>query len=87
MIPSLKIQSPELVEKPHEAHLLKLDISKAVTLLNWRPLLNFHQTVEFTVQGYLDELNPGKDLYEARLAQIESYSQNYFIPISNDIPA
>jgi CDP-glucose 4,6-dehydratase len=86
-IPSLKIQSPEIVGKPHEAHLLKLDISKAVTLLNWRPLLNFHQTVEFTVQGYLDELNPGKDLFEARLAQIESYSQNYFIPISNDIPA
>ncbi|HOY95435.1 MAG TPA: CDP-glucose 4,6-dehydratase [Catalimonadaceae bacterium] len=86
-IPSLEIQSPQLTEKPHEAHLLKLDISKAVTQLNWRPLLNFHQTVEFTVQGYLDELTPGKDLYEARLAQIEAYSQNYFIPISNDIPA
>ena len=86
-IPSLEIHSPQQTEKPHEAHLLKLDISKAVTQLNWRPLLNFHQTVEFTVQGYLDELTPGKDLYEARLAQIEAYSQNYFIPISNDIPA
>jgi CDP-glucose 4,6-dehydratase len=87
LVPSLQIQTPAITQKPHEAHLLKLDISKAVTQLNWRPLLNFQQTVEFTVQGYLDDLNPGIDLYKARLAQIEAYSQNFFLPISNDIPA
>jgi len=86
-IPGLQVESPELKAKPHEAHLLKLDISKAVSLLNWRPLLGFNQTVEFTVQGYLDEINQVNDLYEARFAQIEAYSQNFFISSTNETPA
>ena len=86
-IPELQVESPELKAKPHEAHLLKLDISKSVSLLNWRPLLTFDQTVQFTVQGYLDEINPVSDLYEARLKQIEAYSQNFFISSSNNTPA
>jgi CDP-glucose 4,6-dehydratase len=86
-IPSLKVETPVLTEKPHEAHLLKLDISKAVTLLNWKPLLNFEQTVDFTVQGYLDEIENSGSLYEARLRQIEAYAQNYFSNSFKSSPA
>ena len=65
--------TPEIVEKPHEAVLLKLDISKAVNLLKWRPVLNFDETVNLTVEGYQDDLNGG-DLLVKRIKQINHYS-------------
>ena len=59
-------------EKLHEAHLLKLDISKAIHFLNWNPTLNFDETVSFTVQGYKNELDE-KNVYESRVAQIRKF--------------
>jgi CDP-glucose 4,6-dehydratase len=41
IIPTLKIESPVVTEKLHEAGLLKLDITKAVNQLGWKPRLNF----------------------------------------------
>jgi CDP-glucose 4,6-dehydratase len=64
---------PENTVKPHEAHLLKLDISKAVNQLNWRPALSFNETVEFTVSGYTDDL-AGQDILEKRIKQIKLYT-------------
>jgi CDP-glucose 4,6-dehydratase len=86
-VTGLEIHSPELLEKPHEAHLLKLDISKAVAMLKWKPLLNFEQTVEITVQGYLDEIEKKKDLFEARIRQIEHYTSFIHSNVSNFISA
>lgn len=86
-LPRISVVTPDLKEKPHEAHLLKLDISKAVTLLDWKPLLNFEQTVEFTIQGYLDEMDSDTDVYQARLQQIEAYAQNFFIQNKTKSPA
>ena len=70
-------------EKLHEAHLLKLDISKAIHYLKWNPALNFDETVKFTVQGYKDELESG-NVYESRVRQIRSYvklslKRNYYL--------
>jgi CDP-glucose 4,6-dehydratase len=62
----------EIDKKPHEAHLLKLDISKASKFMDWKPALNFGSTVSFTVKGYQDEFVPG-DLFEARVKQIREY--------------
>jgi CDP-glucose 4,6-dehydratase len=58
---------------PHEAHYLKLDISKAISVLDWRPALEFSKTIEFTVKGYIDQLE-GKDLKDCRLDQIDQYT-------------
>jgi CDP-glucose 4,6-dehydratase len=58
----------------HEAHLLKLDISKATGLLAWKPALNFDETLEYTVKGYLDQIG-GKNLIENRIEQIEQYAR------------
>jgi CDP-glucose 4,6-dehydratase len=58
--------------KPYEAHLLKLDISKAMKMLNWKPALDFQKTVSFTSAGYLAELQ-GKDIYSQRVGQIREY--------------
>jgi CDP-glucose 4,6-dehydratase len=70
-------ETPELIQKPHEANLLKLDISKAVNYLHWHPALTFDETVEFTVNGYLDDLS-GNNILEKRKAQIEKYTQKAF---------
>ena len=64
---------PELEAKPHEATLLKLDISKAVNYLKWRPVLSFTETAAFTVSGYKDDLE-GKNMLEKRNNQIKQYS-------------
>jgi CDP-glucose 4,6-dehydratase len=65
----------ELMEGPHEAVLLKLDISKAVNLLKWRPVLDFDETVSFTVAGYKDDLSLD-NIFEKRIKQISSYTYN-----------
>lgn len=59
-------------EKKHEASLLKLDISKAVSLLEWTPVLNFNETVQFTVEGYKAEYGNGT-IYNHRVKQIRDY--------------
>ncbi len=38
--------------QPHEAGLLKLDISKAISELNWRPKMNAKDAVEATMKWY-----------------------------------
>ena len=38
--------------QPHEAGLLKLDISKVASQLNWHPKMNANQTVKFTIDWY-----------------------------------
>jgi CDP-glucose 4,6-dehydratase len=64
---------PPSEKAPHEAMLLKLDISKANILLKWRPALTLNETVEFTAKGYLDELKGNADLYSCRSEQLNQY--------------
>ena len=73
IIPTIKIDAPVATEKLHEAGLLKLDITKAVNFLGWKPKLNFEETIEFTIQGYQEELNSQNNIYDCRVKQIESY--------------
>ena len=42
---------------PHEAGLLKLDITKAITDLNWKPVLNAQTAVELTINWYKNYYN------------------------------
>lgn len=73
-------KAPELDEKFHEAGLLNLDISKAMHQLNWKPTLDFEQTVKFTVDGY--SLSKNADIYSSRIEQIIEY---YNIAVKNNI--
>ena len=56
----------------HEAGLLKLDISKAVSLLHWGPVLNFKETARFTLEGYIGN---DSDIYYSRVQQIREYTK------------
>jgi CDP-glucose 4,6-dehydratase len=73
IIPSLKADAPKSTEKLHEAGLLKLDNTKAVNQLGWKPKLNFEETIKFTIEGYLQESGPGNNLYACRVEQIKQY--------------
>lgn len=75
IIPGIKIDMPPLSNQLHEAGLLKLDITKAVNQLGWKPKLNFQQTIEYTISGYLAEMQ-GKELYASRVEQIKSYCEH-----------
>lgn len=66
---------PEGTEKLHEAVLLKLDISKAVNYLKWNPVLSFKETVEFTLEGYLVDIENQEGIYSHRLEQILEYTK------------
>jgi CDP-glucose 4,6-dehydratase len=59
---------------PHEAGLLKLDISKAIRDLNWKPVLNAHTAVERTINWYKNYYNKNTAL-ELMQNDIEFYKK------------
>lgn len=72
VIPTIKTEVSSATEKLHEANLLQLNITKAITKLDWKPKLNFSETIQFTIDGYVQELE-NKNIYEARVQQIKAY--------------
>ena len=47
-----KYSTPILKNQPHEAGLLKLDISKTMNELKWQPQFNSKKAIEFTLEWY-----------------------------------
>ena len=60
----------------HEARDLKLDCSKAKTLLKWNPIWDLEQAVTETVQWY-KAWHSKKDMHEFTLQQITNYQQDH----------
>jgi CDP-glucose 4,6-dehydratase len=56
----------------HEAGTLKLDSSKATTLLGWRPKWDVHTAISKTVQWHKQYMNK-INMYEVCIAQIQEY--------------
>lgn len=71
-IPALKYKAEDSGHQTHEARFLKLDITKALTYLDWRPLLDFEETIQYTIQGYLAEKDID-NMYQSRVSQIRDY--------------
>ena len=61
--------------QPHEAQLLKLDISKAAAKLDWHPRWSLSQALESIVEWHRSWLNK-KDMRAETMEQIRQY-QNY----------
>jgi len=59
---------------PHEAHYLKLDISKARARLNWSPRWSLMEALEKVVEWYRAQRD-GQDMRNVCLAQIEAYER------------
>jgi len=61
--------------QPHEAGLLKLDISKARTFLGWKPVYNIYKTIERTISWYKKFYNgiEKEKLYKITVSDISEY--------------
>lgn len=57
--------------KVHEANILRLDCTKAKTLLNWYPKLDLNKALEYTVEWY-KKFNEN-NMYEVCVKQIENF--------------
>jgi CDP-glucose 4,6-dehydratase len=58
----------------HEAGLLKLCCDKALHSLRWEPVLNFQETVKFTVDWYRSFYeNQSGDIYSLTIKQVREY--------------
>ena len=57
----------------HEAGILKLDITKAETLLGWEPKLNFKETLEVTFNWYKNYYEKKEDSVEFTNQQINNF--------------
>lgn len=49
-----KYEIPTLLNQPHEAGLLKLDISKTINELGWQPKWNAEEAIKHTLRYYVD---------------------------------
>lgn len=73
VLPALKVDFVGTTSGLHEEKILKLDISKALNCLSWKPKLSFQKTVEYTINGYLEGMNREIDCYQSRVKQIKEY--------------
>lgn len=62
----------EQIDGPHEAQYLKLDISKATSLLSWTPKWNVATAISKTVDWYKSYID-GNNVQELMSLQIEEY--------------
>jgi len=56
-----------------ESGLLKLNCDKALSLLNWNPILNLQESVEFTNEWYLKFYNTKMNMLDFSIQQIKQY--------------
>ncbi|MEO6976983.1 MAG: CDP-glucose 4,6-dehydratase, partial [Mucilaginibacter sp.] len=64
---------PQLLDQPHEAGLLKLDINKAMVCLGWAPKLNAKKAVEYTINWYKNFFEDEKNINKYTETQINDF--------------
>jgi len=69
----LELQMGDGGEGPHEAGLLRLDSTKAIARLGWRPRLAIEDAIQLTVDWYRAHADGGRDMRELSESQIENY--------------
>jgi CDP-glucose 4,6-dehydratase len=67
---------PVLVGQPHEAGLLKLDISKAVNELNWKPQYAASKAIAKTLQWYKAYSQDPATIQQFTLEQIQAFTSH-----------
>ena len=67
-------ETPSLSSQPHEAGLLKLDISKTVKRLDWKPKMNSSEAISGTMRWY-KQVKTGQDAINFTYQQIAQYQE------------
>ncbi|MDB3990746.1 CDP-glucose 4,6-dehydratase [Gammaproteobacteria bacterium] len=63
-------------DNPHEAGLLKLNCEKALSQLEWKPTMNFEQTIKMTTDWYKEFYTGDRsNMYQFTLNQIDEYQK------------
>lgn len=62
-------------DNPHEATYLKLDCTKAKNLLGWKPRIDIHQALDWTVSWYKQYKDNPSFVYDFTLHQIHRYEK------------
>ena len=57
----------------HETHILKLDVTKAKTILGWQPRLNFEENLEYTFKWYKNFYEKSEDVVKFTNKQIKAF--------------
>ena len=60
-------------DSKHETSILKLDITKAKTILGWSPTLNFEQNLDYTFSWYRNYYERGEDIVAFTDKQITNF--------------
>ena len=68
-----KYEKPQLSGQPHEAGLLKLDISKATSVLNWKPVYNSGKAITDTMEWYKAFFVSRQEIKNYTINQINHY--------------
>lgn len=63
----------EDVNQPHEAGMLKLDISKVMAELNWTPKMNVEMAVKLTLDWYRSFMDDRRSIADFTLNQIKDF--------------
>lgn len=62
-------------QAPHEAGFLRLDSTKARTVLGWRPLLNFSETAKWTADWYRSHFEQAETVTDLQIAEYQKRVQ------------
>lgn len=65
----------EALKQPHEATLLKLDISKAEAYLNWHPIFSCCDAIKRSIEWYKRYYEFSEDMFSFSVDQIKVYEQ------------
>lgn len=63
----------QLENQPHEAGLLKLDISKAVSTIGWKPIFNADTALKYTINWYRAYFEDGDNIVRYTEEQIKAF--------------
>jgi len=77
-------ETAEDAESPHEAGLLKLDCSRALTLLRWKPLWDISQTLSRTALWYRKFYETGEVTSRENLAEYVAEAKQIRLPWADD---
>jgi CDP-glucose 4,6-dehydratase len=70
-------EKPALSGQPHEAGLLKLDISKALSALSWKPRYTSAVAIAKTLEWYRAYAEKPAGIKEFTMKQIQDYQQQW----------
>jgi CDP-glucose 4,6-dehydratase len=74
-LPDVKWETPQQDGSKAESNLLKLNCDKALSLLAWKAMLTFEETVEMTALWYKKYYQNNNDMLDFSKNQIRQYCQ------------